>query len=507
MKKYLIYLLLILSILLQGCAEGESSSSVASVNGVCIIHTDDDDNGNCDICNTCVTVIVDLYAINDLHGKFDDTDSQPGVDELTTYLKSTVSTNENSVWLSSGDMWQGSSESNMTKGALITDWMNETGFVSMTLGNHEFDWGESYIENNAELAEFPFLAINIFDKETNTRVNYVKSSVMIEKGGIQIGIIGAIGDCYSSISGEFVEDVYFKVGDELTSLVKAESEKLRAEGADYIVYSLHDGYGSSQNGITGVSDSKLSTYYDVTLSNGYVDLVFEGHTHQKYVMLDKHGVYHLQNGGENQGISHAEVKINFANGKDKMITAEFVSKTEYQNLPDDPFVDELLVKYNEEIKEAYRIVGTNPSYLSGDSLRQLVADMYYKAGTERWGEKYDIVLGGGYISVRSPYNLKAGEVTYSDLQMLLPFDNRLVLCSVQGKYLSSRFFFTSNSDYFISYGEYGNSIKNIIDSNKTYYIVTDTYCSSYAPNHLTVVEYYDANIYARDLIANYFEGK
>ena len=88
--------------------------------------------------------------MNDLHGKFADTDTQPGVDELSTYLRAATFSNENTILLSSGDMWQGSSESNLTKGLIMTEWMNSLGFVSMTLGNHEFDWGEDAIKDSIQ---------------------------------------------------------------------------------------------------------------------------------------------------------------------------------------------------------------------------------------------------------------------------------------------------------------------------------------------------------------------
>jgi 2',3'-cyclic-nucleotide 2'-phosphodiesterase (5'-nucleotidase family) len=286
MKKTIISLLLSLVCLLCSCSEKEQPA--------CSGHKDADNNGKCDLCTTSLLVNFDLYAINDLHGKFDDTSSQIGVDELTTFLKRSKATDKNAFFLSSGDMWQGSSESNLTKGKIVTEWMNDLDFVSMTLGNHEYDWGEEYIEQNEALAEFPFLAINVYERETNKRVNYADASVMVECDGLQIGIIGAIGDCYSSISGEHTEDVYFKTGSELSKLVREESTKLRGMGADFIVYSLHDGFGSSKKESTGISDNQLSAYYDVELSNGFVDLVFEGHTHQKYVLTDKYGVYHLQ---------------------------------------------------------------------------------------------------------------------------------------------------------------------------------------------------------------------
>lgn len=501
MKKYLLLLLLILALLAGGCGD----TAVDTPPLTCAEHVDADDNGSCDDCGTYVIVVIDLYAINDLHGKFADTDSQPGVDELTTYLKNARATDDNVIFLASGDMWQGSSESNLTKGLLVTDWMNELDFVSMTLGNHEYDWGEEYIEANLAAADFPFLAINVYDRETGERADYCAPSVTVEIGGATVGIIGAIGDCYSSISGDKVEDVYFKTGAELTALVKAESERLRAAGADLIVYSLHDGHGNSMSSMTSLSNSQIRSYYDASLSDGYVDVVFEGHTHQRYVFMDGHGVFHLQNGGDNKGISHVEIAVNIANESSKVSEVEFVPTSKYTSLADDPIVKTLLDKYSEEIAPADRVLGTNSFNRSGDTLRQLVADLYLEAGLERFGDDYDIVLGGGFVSVRSPGYLARGEIKYSDLHMLFPFDNRLVLCSVSGSKLISKFISTNNSNYFIAYSDYGRQVKNAIDPAGTYYVIVDTYSASYAPNGLTVVETYDADVFARDLLAAYAE--
>ena len=466
-------------------------------------HTDENNDGACDDCGISVVIVLDLFAINDLHGKFLDSDAQGGVDELTTYLKNAYETEDHVLLLSTGDMWQGSSESNLTKGYVITEWMNHLNFAAMTLGNHEYDWGETYIENNATLAGFPLLAINIYDRDTNERVSYCQSSVLVQRGGARIGIIGAMGDCYSSISGEMSGGIYFKTGRELTDLVKSEAQALREAGADFIVYSVHDGHGSSSSG--SISDSALSAYYDPILSEGYVDIVFEGHTHQRYILTDGDGVYHLQGGGDNKGITHAEATINFANGRSEVTTAELISSTTYAHLPDDPIVETLKEKYRDQISAGDAVLGYNDSYRSGDYLRQLVADLYAKVGEEAFSD-YDVVLGGGFLSVRSPYNLVAGEVTYSRLQMIMPFDNTLVLCSVKGSDLKKRFINTSNENYFIGYTAYGRSLGGQIDNNATYYIVVDTYTSTYAPNNLTEIARYKEEIYARDLLADYIRG-
>ena len=147
-------------------------------------HTDVDDDYFCDICASDLAVIIDFYVLNDLHGKFCDTDTQSGVDEIGTYFKKMSELDDNMVILSSGDMWQGTAESNLTDGLLITEWMNELDFTAMTLGNHEFDWGEEAIRKNAEVAEFPFLAINIYSNETGELVDYCTPAIMIEREGI-----------------------------------------------------------------------------------------------------------------------------------------------------------------------------------------------------------------------------------------------------------------------------------------------------------------------------------
>lgn len=452
-------------------------------------HADADDNGSCDLCTVSLLVSVDFYSVNDLHGKFFDTDDQPGVDELTTFFKNAQSSNPYTVLLSAGDMWQGSSESNLTKGLIMTDWMNELDFAAMTLGNHEFDWGVDAILQNAALAEFPILAINIYERDTNTLADYCTPSVLVDKGEVQIGIIGAIGNCYSSISADKVEDVYFVLDDALTELVKAESDALRAKGADVIVYTMHDGGGA----------------YDYALSDGYVDIVFEGHSHKNYVKKDSAGIYHLQGGGDNDGITHATAKVNYITGSVTVTVAEYVPTSRYQSFADDPIVEQLRQKYADQLAAGNEKLGYNARKRYSEQILQKVADLYLTYGQERWGEQYDLVLGGGFLTARSPYDLDAGDVYYSDLQMLLPFDNQIQLCSIKGADLLSKFINTSNSRYYISLSDYGTEIKSAIDPNATYYIITDTYCSSYASNRLTVVDTYDQTTFARDLIAAYIK--
>ena len=446
-------------------------------------------------------VSFDVFAVNDLHGKLLDTAAQPGVDELSTYLRQAKQAG-NTIVLSTGDMWQGTSESNLTGGFIITEWLNAMDCTAMTIGGHEFDWGEEQIRKNGDLAEFPFLGINVYSRETNEQVDYCKSSVMVECQGAQIGIIGAIGDCYGSIAAENTKGVYFITGDQLTALVKAEAESLRNAGADFIIYAIHDGHDQTSDSVKPIAVEQLS-YYDTALSDGYVDLVFEADSHYNYVLQDLHGVYHLQAGGNNNGISHASVLLDLEHGDAFVYNAELIPNSKYSILEKDPTVEQLLEKYAEQIAPATKVLGINKNYQNGDNICQLVADLYCRKGVEKWGQAYDIVLGGGYISCRSPGYLLAGEVTYSQLQSLLPFDNEISLCSIRGRDLVDKFLETDHYAYYIKTTDYGERIRGSVDPDAVYYVITDSYSADYAYNNMTVIETYDANIYARDLLADY----
>ncbi len=510
MKKILI-LLLCLALLLCGCSEvipndttTDSVPAQSQEKRNCDGHADANADDICDLCGGSVIVSIDIFSINDLHGKLMDADSHPGVDELTTYLDN-AREESNVILLSAGDMWQGSAESNTTKGELMTQWMNGAGFDAMTLGNHEFDWGEEFIENNSKIAEFPLLAINVYERATQQRVDYCESSVMVEREGVQIGIIGAIGDCYSSIAPDHTKSIYFQTGQHLTSLVRKESQALREQGADFIIFVIHDGYGESlREDDATLTSSNIQSFYDDSLSDGYVDLVFEAHTHKTYTYQDSYGVYHMQHGGDNSGgISHAALQIHAINGTYEIVDTDLVKTSEYDHLEDAPLIANLLDEYADQLSSTYDAIGNLNTSCLGDDLRQKVADLYYEEGLKRWGDEYDIVLGGGFISIRSPGYLPHGPVTYAQLMGLFPFDNELVLCSVKGRDLLDKFFESTHRNYFISYGNYGAEVYENLDPNATYYIIVDTYTSTYKPNNLTEIERAGDNRYARDLLADY----
>lgn len=479
--------------LLSACQKTNASSNTIYSSSDVISSTDNPSSKQQD----SVTKLA-VIAMNDVHGNVMDSSSGLGLSKTTTLINS-LTKNKNPILLSQGDMWQGSTESNYTKGNLVTEWMNYMDFTAMTLGNHEFDWGQDVIKENVALANFPFLGINVLRNSDNQRVDYATPSVVKNIGDLKIGVIGAIGNCYSSISASLVTDIHFAIGDELTTLIKNEATRLRnEEDCDLIFYTAH---GSLER------DDKGKDSYDISLSKDhYVDLVLEGHTHQQYAYQDDGNVYHVQCQGNNGTINCIDIDYDLINKSYTITNVKYYRTGDYTNLADDAGALAIIDSYKEQYNWAYQKIGYNSAYRSSSYLKQLVANLYLEKGLEKWGNDYDITLGGGYLNTRSPYSLARGDVTYSDINALFPFDNEIVLCSVSGNKLDNQFVHSTNENYFIALSAYGQTIQDEIKPLDTYYLITDTYSSDYSYNGLTVIDTYKPQTYARDLLADYIKS-
>ena len=180
--------------------------------------------------------------------------------------------------------------------------------------------------------------------------------------------------------------------------------------------------------------------------------------------------------------------------------ADYVDINSVKNLEDAPIVQELLDKYWDEIGWMYGTLGYNASNRNSNTIANTVAKLYYEAGVERWGDRYNIVLAGGSLNVRSPYYIYKGDVQYGDLQTVLPFDNAIYLCRIKGSNLKSKFL--NNSSYTV----YSTISSSQVKDNQYYYIVADSWTALYAWAACETVELYDETTYARDLLAKYVQS-
>jgi 2',3'-cyclic-nucleotide 2'-phosphodiesterase/3'-nucleotidase len=418
-------------------------------------------------------VTIDLYNLNDFHGavEHNPANKELGINRLAGYFKNKLTENPNSVFLSSGDMWQGSADSNITRGRLVVDAMNQMNFSAMAIGNHEFDWTDEYLFLNQARSDFPLLGINIMDKETNLRAAFADASIMIERSGIQIGIIGTIGASLESTILTSAVAPYDFVP--YTNLVKDESQRLKNLGADLIVLINHD--GTVESGVMP-----------------YVDAVFNGHTHRREVFhVGGKPVY--QGLAYGQAISHVRFVFNTANMIPNFIQNQsgvytydsLISSNQFplEDAAMKVLYDDYLVNEINDVKN--EIIGEADGAFSRQQLGKLAVDEMLRFGQTM---KQDVVASfhntGG---VRS--TIDNGPVTYGELYKAFPFDNELMIVEVTGSELL----------WWLSAGLYMKTIANLtpVVPTQTYWIISINFLterhlesSSYPHNLATVINTY-----------------
>ncbi len=373
---------------------------------------------------------LDVYAINDFHGQIKEEGSYPGVESVATYLKKRGE-KENTLLISSGDMFQGALESNYNNGNLLADIMNDCKFDALSLGNHDFDWGLETLKENKDRVssdgyQTPYLCANLYNYESGEEGDEQLSqygaeyTISEQENGLKVGIIGAIGeDQYTSITSTYVKDVCFK---DPSPIVKELSDELRTEkDCDVVILSFH----APQDAMLGKGVTNVSPIS----GKRYVDLVLCAHTH----MLEsttENGVIFTQNNDKGENASHVTLKVD-SEGEvtSKLETVEgSVMKEEAKSSGYDESISDLVSAYGEKSEGiGEEILGNVSGYFTKkESLPNLVA----QALLEEASEAFDNVDLAMVNSGRE--NLSSGSLTYGELFSALPFDNEVYLIETSG---------------------------------------------------------------------------
>lgn len=394
---------------------------------------------------------VELYAINDFHGAVDRMSKTAG------YLKSLKNSNPNTVIINSGDMFQGSIESNSNYGKLLTDCMAEVGFDSFTYGNHEFDWGLDNLRQLSKYSQTPFLGANIYKWNAQTRTfgefaSDIAQEYVIKQlpNGIRVGIIGVIGkDQITSISSNLVQDIGFK---DPKDIIPDLSRKLRnEEGCQVVVVSLH----ASQTVLDGAT-AKFNI-------DDYADAVFCGHTHQAEYETTSGGTPFIQGGANGYNVSKIVLKVS---GNE--VTCQTLELQPYSySWKNDNNVDEIIDRYAKEYASDKSNVPADKVLVSADDyldkngeIPRIACRAIAEFAIERGYE--DIALA---VVNQARANIYEGNVTYRDLYKALPFDNQIYIAEVTGDNLIS----LARNNYI------WRVTPNAISRNKTYKIAVIDY--------------------------------
>lgn len=365
---------------------------------------------------------IQLLSFNDFHGNVIESGKNVGSAKFVGEVKRLKEENPNTFVLSAGDSFQGTAISNLLHGEPVAVMMREMGVTYSAVGNHEFDWDRSNIEEWAKIGEFEFLASNIYDKATEKPVEWAKPYGKIEAGGKTIGLIGlATPETAYKTKPDNVKDLEFR---DMVESTKYWAEYLRnTEKVDAVVVLGH--IGSEQNSKTKEIKGEAA---DLAKEVSGIDAIISSHTH-KFVNGKVNDTAIVQAGYNGRGIG----KLQFIFDYNGNLTVENEVDQIYKRvseLQEDEGMKTIIDNYNSELEPILNEVVVNiDTDLTHDRYEGLskLGQFMSKYMAEAAGTEIAITNGGG---LRKP--LPAGDITVGDMWEVMPFDNTLVTMSLKG---------------------------------------------------------------------------
>lgn len=104
------------------------------------------------------------------------------------------------LFICSGDCFSPSIESNMTNGKHMAELLCLLGVDCATVGNHDLDFGVDQLIKLIQLTGCPWMCANVIDQLTGKPIAGVHETLMFERNGVKIGLLGVVEPWLSSIS-------------------------------------------------------------------------------------------------------------------------------------------------------------------------------------------------------------------------------------------------------------------------------------------------------------------
>lgn len=245
----------------------------------------DDITVTCDTADSCTKFTV-LHT-NDNHGRFwENSKGEYGMAARKTLIDSireeVTQNGGETILLSGGDINTGVPESDMQDAVPDFVGMNLLGYDAMALGNHEFDNSLDVLDMQAELADFPMLAANIYikDGDTVTDERLFSPYKVFTINGLKIAVIGlTTKDTAKLVNPDNVATIHF--ADPQVEIKKAIQEIEANETVDLIFATTHMGhYADGQHGSEAPGDVLLAR----SIEEGQLDAIIGGHSQNPVCM-------------------------------------------------------------------------------------------------------------------------------------------------------------------------------------------------------------------------------
>ena len=358
----------------------------------------------------------------------DDMELIGGISHLATLIRNTRKSENITFLVDAGDIFTGAL-SKKSEGKLPFDLYSAMNYDTLTLGNHEFEYGWEKLVETIPRANFPVLNANIVHEASGELI--AEPYTIIKRDSVKVGVIGVMGiDAFYNTMASF-HRTGLTIKDP-TETAQYWADKIRDE-VNIIVVLTH------QNRTAPMQTNKES---DPSVQRGFdedyamagnlrgVDVIFGGHSDnglKQPVIHPKTGTVIGLTFGQGMHLGYTKFKVDTQKHDAEFIEGYLIPVNSKQ-LPEDKQTATLINDYRKiypELLEVLAIVNEPlmRKYNEESSIGNLLTDYMKKAAQS------DIAfLNSG--AIRADFN--TGDVTLEQLINVYPFKDNLTVIELTG---------------------------------------------------------------------------
>ena len=385
-----------------------------------------------------------------------------GAATMATIINEERSRTARSIWLDSGDSFQGAPVFNMFKGEAELRVLSEMGLDGTVVGNHEFDLGaQNLYEQLSNWAQFPVLAANYLwedppNPDQGSLRDVIQPYAIYDLDGIKIGVIGMAN--WSSMTGIFEGGNSLGLRPLDDAQVVEEYVRLLRPAVDVLILASHLGLDEDE----GLGSNEV-TLPNESLPLEGVDIVLGGHLH---IVLNPPKVVPNDDEGHQTVLVHSGAFAKFVGRLDFVVRVgedngdpakrSRVTAFSYDNIPvdsqivPDRDVADLLWPYSIAINSAIDLDGvfafvntagttkiTRNDLSGGDSQ---LGNMVARAMQVRSGVEAELTITNT-LGVRADF--ERGALTIEQMFNVFPFENTITVMYLSGSEIQETLDFVS----------------------------------------------------------------
>lgn len=387
---------------------------------------------------------IQILATSDMHNKFvaydyatDSVSKSGSLAQIATLVKGLRAKNPNTILVDNGDTLQGTASSLFINDEIhpMIAGMNAMGYDSLSLGNHEFNYGMDFVARFKKAAKFEILCGNVLNTATKERLG--KPYIIKEVNGVKVGIIGLITPHITKWDGPNLK------GYTVTNPVdegKKIADELRPQ-VDVMIATFHAG----ENEEYGNGDSARE------LAKAVPDLaaIVAGHAHSNIPQAKEGNVLITEPGSYAQKLSKIDLKVEKdASGKYKVASGSS-TLIDVKDVAEDGSLVDILKSYDTRAKDnaktvigelkggdlvpANEVKGIPQGVMQDTALIDLINKVQLEYGKKGVPAGARRVAGAAMFAENA--NVKEGSITNAGTSLIYKYDNSLMTLKVNGKQL------------------------------------------------------------------------